>query len=513
MIAVSDAWKIKQQAFLAPEGFLEISCTITEVGAQDEIIPSGTNEAIFSDISGVAGTSGEQTTKKYATLEPNLWALDGTRNIVPTEQPYANIGYVSNIAETGSVTLALPGVHSTPIPGVTITWSSEYEEYPHVFTVTAKNGDTVVAETTITDNTKVISVVYMDIVNYDSITVTVHNWNIPNRRARIDLVKLGLDLTFTKSDITGYTHEQFGSTISGELSKNSIEFSVDNTDNRWNPNNPGGMEQYLSERQQLTVKYGFDIDGTTEWIKAGTFYLSEWRAPSNGVEASFAARDIFEYLLGESYTGRREGTLEQLVLAAFSSAGLPDAFRYDLHSALSLSPTITLKEGTEYTCAEVVQMCANAANLVMYQDRDGILHLTELDETPSGYVIPSSLAYTHPEVELSKQLKNVSVSYTDSEGNALSYALNVGTSGETQTVNNPFVVGEEAAASMANWVSRNLISRKTVSGEYRADPRIDLFDVVTVESKFGSFSPVVITDIKYSFTGSFKASYTGRVIA
>ena len=314
-------------------------------------------------------------------------------------------------------------------------------------------------------------------------------------------------MTFTKSDIFSFTHEQSGHLNSGELPKNNIDFTLNNIDGRWNPNNPTGLEQYLSERQKIKVRYGLDVNGTVEWIKAGTFYLSEWRVPANGLEANFSARDIFEYLLNESYTGAREGTLYQLVENAFDSAGVPEDFIPDVSSTLK-NYSATLPEG-ELTCAVVVQMCANAAGCVIYQDRDGILHIKPQNREPTGYVIPLALSYAHPEIELSKPLKNVSVSY----GADSPYILPVGNTGETQTVDNSLVTTEAQAANIASWVKSTLSTRKTVSGEYRADPRLDLFDVVAVQSdKYGELPGVAITDIKYTFGGSFRGSYTGRVL-
>lgn len=508
MIAVSDAWKNVQQRFLLPEAFVEISCTITEVGVQEDAVASGTNEEIFSDVGSVPGTSGEKATHRYATLEPNLWALDGTRDILPVKSPYTNSGYVSNIAETGSVTLSLPEVHATAIPGVTITWSGEYDEYPRVFTVTAKNGDTVVAETTVTDNDSSQSIVELEISNYDSVTITVHNWCLPNRRARIDTVKLGQDITFTKEELLSYSHEQIGSVVSGELPKNSISFSIDNTDNRWNPSNPSGMERYLSERQRLTVRYGLNVGDTVEWVKAGTFYLSEWRAPSNGLEASFVARDMLEYMLNEPYTGITSGTISEIANAAVAQANLPAgsivSFDFGAAGDYQVKP---FEEG--YSIAEVLQLCANAAGCGFWQDRDGVLWIKAISTSLGEYVIPSELAYSWPEIELSKNLKDVSVSWGD--GNK--YVLNVGVNGETQTVDNPLVASEEHAAYVAQMVRNRLQSRKTISGEYRADPILDVFDSVVVESKFGYVSPVVLTEVKYTFSGSFKGSYSGRVMS
>ena len=148
MISVSEAWKDLHQNFLLPESFIEIDCAVTEQGAQEAASATGINEAVFSNTENMISVSDVNTTHNYATLETNLWMLDGTQNILPDAEPYNNVGYVSDVENNASVTLTLPEVHTVAIPGVTVMWSSEFGEYPHSFTVTAKNGNTVVAETT-----------------------------------------------------------------------------------------------------------------------------------------------------------------------------------------------------------------------------------------------------------------------------------------------------------------------------------------------------------------------------
>lgn len=505
MIAVSDAWKNVQPRFLLPEGFVEIKCGITESGVNESASVSGTDEAILSDVQKVLNESWSlDSTKKYATNELNLWALDGTRNILPNSEPYDKVGYVSNIESTGSVTLTLPEVHTVAIPGVTITWSSEFEEYPSVFTVTAKNGDEVVAETTVTDNTDQRCLVPLEIANYDSVTVSVLNWGLPHRRARMESYALGHILTFGKNDLLSYTHEQSGDLLGGEIPKNSISFSINNMDGRWNPNNPTGLERYLSERQKITVRYGFDVDGTKEWIKAGTFYLSEWGAPANGFEANFVARDVFEFLLGVDMKSATYTTLKGHVEWATSGLIPSDALVVIDPSLADYSAEYMGKD----TAATIVQKCANAAKCILRYDRDGVLHIEPLNTTMTDYRITSALSYSHPEIALSKPLKSVSVGYGEEDR----YELSVSASGETQTVTNDFISKEAQAAVVAEWVRDTLESRKTVSGEFRADPRLDLFDIVLVESKYGAIAPVAITDIKYTFNGSFRGNYTGRVL-
>ena len=507
MIAVSDAWKNAQPRFILPETFVEITCAITETGAQKQATSSGENEAVFSDVEVVAGNRDVTATPKYATFEHNLWALDGSRGLLPAEGPYVNTGYVSADASIGKVTLTLSEPRTVAIAGITIVWSTEFEEYPLRFAVTVKNGDTVIGSTLIEDNASSTSLVDLEVNNYDTVEVEVYDWCLPNRRFRVERVYLGHIMTFTKNDIFSYTHEQTGSLNSAELPKNSISFTVNNIDGRWNPNNPQGLARYLSERQRVTVRYGLDLDGTIEWIPAGVFYLSEWTAPANGLEASFVARDRLEFLLYEQFGDIVEGaSLESIVkLACLDSAvvSAPDVLKVD-PSLRNYTASVDLS----HTKAEVIQMCANAACCVIRYDRDGVLNVEPLKKVASDYVIPTALSYSHPETSLSRPLRAVTVSY----GEAGAVTLSVGASGELQTVVNPFISDEEQAIAVGLWVRDTLEPRKTIGGEFRGDPRLDLFDIVEVQSKYGSIFPVVIESITYNYTGSFKANYVGRVI-
>ena len=510
MIAVSDACKDVQHRFILPETFIEIDFAITDEGAQEAALGSGTNEAGFSNVDSILDDN--KNIARYATNELNLWALDGTRIILPaSETEYEDAGYVSDNAAGGSVTLSFPEVRESPVAGVTITWSEAFGEYPSIFTVTAKNGDMVIDETTITDNTTPTSVVSLKLENYDSITVTIHSWFLPDRRFRIEKVAVGHVLTLTKSDILSFSHEQHGDLLSGELPKYSIEFTLDNSDGRWNPNNPTGMEQYLSERQKLTVRYGLDINGTIEWIKGGIFYLSEWDAPSNGLEARFVARDVFEYWMGTDTSKSANMSSAQYGNLAFI-VGWVTSTRMPEGASIVIDPSLSQTNGREFkpsgTYAEMVQKCANAACCILRYDRDGVLHIEPLNKTLTDYRITQALSYSHPEIKLSKHLKEVEVDY----GGESPYSLMVANDGEQQTVTNDYINNMDAAMAVGYWVSGVLKNRKTVSGEYRADPRLDLYDIVVVESKYGELSPVVITDVKYTFNGSFRGSYTGRVL-
>ena len=76
MQTVSQAWIAAQQQTLVPESFVEVSLTVGDPDAQAEAAVTSNGELYFSDAAAVTG-SAEQSPEKYATLEQNIWSLDG----------------------------------------------------------------------------------------------------------------------------------------------------------------------------------------------------------------------------------------------------------------------------------------------------------------------------------------------------------------------------------------------------------------------------------------------------
>lgn len=511
MIPVSNAWKEAHKGFLLPETFVEITCEVVDVNAQDTAqaaVNDWEGEAVFSRCDNVSVES--TTTPKYATLERNLWVLDGTHSILPSDGSSENPGYASP-QNIGNLYVHTETTGMTLIPGITITWSSEYNEYPTHFIVQAWLNEMPVGEMVeVRGNTSNVSVVDLELTEYDMVNIYADEWSLPDHRVRVDNVIFGHVMTFGKKDIISYRHEQSGDLNSGELPKNAITFSLDNSDGKWHPINPKGLSRYLCERQKITTRYGMNVNGIVEWIPGGVFYLSEWRAPSNGLEASFVAKDPFDFMLNVPFGSTMEWSLSKHIERAFLTGG-----GYTYHLDPSVNHTYWGVSNKEDNTAAVVQMCANAACCVVWIDRNGEPHIAPLDKTASDYTIGTAVSYTHPEVTLTKPLKTVTVRY----GGEQTAVVTVGSTGEDQTLDNPMIYdylgteNETQPVEVAQWIADTLRSRTVVSGEFRADPRLDLYDIVTVEGKYGAIAPVAITNITYEYTGCFRATFEGRVLS
>lgn len=521
MINVSNGWLSAHQKSILPECFIEITYEATDPALQDSANVTANNEAYFATTDTLVAPTTSKHQAKYAAAELGLWGLDGSYTYVGkggapnpayiSAQVSGSEGsFTSNIP---TISIAFPTVRLEAVPGITITWSPTYNEWATDFRVTAYYGEEELTSTTITGNRETTVAVPLPIEGYTRIEIAVLGWSHPNHRARCSEIFLGLSKVYHKEDLMGYEHSQTADLLSAALPKNEITFRLRNEDNRWNPDNPTGDERFLLERQEIRVRYGMDVDGEIEWIKGGTFWLSEWSTPSNGLEASFTARDLLEFM-NEEYTGPLSGTLYDIAIAALTQADLPlrdsGEPRYLVSDVLANYTTdISGEDSQTYTIAQILQLVAHAGCCVMYQDRDGVFRIEPQSTGYSGYVIDQHTSYSHPEYEFTKPLKALSVGYS----NDRRQLITVADRGEVQTVDNPMLLTQADAQRVGERAREILESRKSITGEYRADLRLDVLDPIIVTSKYAT-NIIAVTDIMYSTTGgAFRGTYTGRVMS
>ena len=517
----SQKWLDKFSETLVPETFIKISYDSTEPGVQKDASASTDSQTPFSNVSGITSENDKRSIAKYATGEPNLHLLNGTFILPPASgSSAADAGYVSRYVVSDSyhpkLTFTFSKLHVRPIPGVTILWSNTLNECAKSFKLTAYSGSTQIGTITVSDNTDIRCEVEWEISGYDSITLEVLSWCVPNRRARIEWFMVGFRLTYEKENLISYSHESNRDPISGQLSKDSVSFSLDNSQQTWNPLNPQGMYRYLYERQLVTVSYGMDVDGTTEWINGGRFFMSEWSVPSNGIEASFVARDALGFLMSSAYVGRKSGTLYDMCVDALSQ--LPEnTASYSISDELKDYPVDISKESnSSYKNSDILQMAANAAGMVLYQTREGEIRIERptffSGSSSEVYEIDPMNNYQWPEITFASRLKDVSCSVNNT---TRLYPSNSNIDGVTQSVSNSLLndsILEKSKNSMTEAYSI-LSTRKKASLEYRASPHIDALDHVKLNHSFGYASEVFATNVKYTFNGCFKGTLEGYMLS
>lgn len=422
MQEVSQAWLDNQNQTIVSESYVEVSIDIADPDAIVDASSTANGEEYISDATTLVNNLDKHVIP-YATLEQNLWLLDGSRRMIPETDPYED-GYVGNVFCDSDgyftdliplITITFTKVHQNLVPGITITWDAVLgNEFASDFIVTAYNGSSVVAETTITNNETAKTIVEMDIIDYDKITISVLRWSLPEHRARIQEIFLGINKIYGKNSLFSYSHTQTADPISSVLPKAEISFSIDNRDNVYNPNNPNSLTKYLMERQEVRSRYGYKLGNGVEWIDGGKFHLSEWDAEQNGISASFKARDLLEYMSSTYYEGVYEPSgisLYDLAVRILVKADLPLNSDSTLkwHVDESLKDIYTTAPLPIDTLANCLQLIANAAGCTLYQDRQGVLRIEPLVQELADYDITLYNSYSKSEIELSKPLKQVNV--------------------------------------------------------------------------------------------------------
>ena len=423
MQSVSTGWKENQQKPLVSESFIEIQLGLTDPEAVESVVPIATDVAPFAHLDQVVSRTVRNITP-YATLERNLWVLDGSKKILPTTD-FVDTSYVGNVLSNNDCTftsnpvveLTFPRVFYSYLPGLIIIWDMAHGDYAVDFKITLYKEGVKGIEETVTGNDTTRTVVDMDINEYDKIVVEILKWSSPRRRARIARIHLGLSVTYEKGELFGtFTHSQEVDPLSATMPKMSLKFSINNVDDSYNPYNQAGISKYLAERQEIQVRYGYRTRRGIEWIPGGTFYLSGWDAPQNGLYANFEARDILEFMNGIFMKGvyRPNGiSLKALAGEVLLDAGLPEREDgqppWKLHESLNDIYTVAPLPLVRHS--ECLQMIANAAGCVMYVDREGFLRIEPAPTSMTDYRVDNFNSYKRPEVALTKPLKQVDVSY------------------------------------------------------------------------------------------------------
>lgn len=515
MQAVSQGWKENQRQTVVGESFVEVACSVIDPEAQSTAMPSDNGHEAFSDPETIISEAGLEP-HRYATLEPGLWRLNGTLDLLPDRAPYLRSGYVgTHLSGTDGafamenrpvVVLSFSDVVQSTISGLTITWASSYGEWATEFTVRAFRRAVQIASAAVSGNGSVKSVVALELSGYDRIEIEIEGWCKPGRRARISRVLLGVERVYDKADLVKCTHTMHVDPLSASLPKAEFTFEVSNLDGEYNPDNPEGAWKYLIERQEISVRYGYKVGDAVEWIQAGTFFMASWDTPQNGITATFTARDLLEFMT-DLYSGATTGSLYDIALRALEQAQLPldhdGSVRWVIDEALKEIAAPAGAVLSDKTLAEVLQLVANAACCVLHQSRAGKLYIEPYTAAVGDYLIDANNSYSNSEISLTKQLKAVDVN----EGMAV---IGVEALGETQPVNNP-LVSKDRAVAVAKWTADYLKNRRLLSGPFRADPRLDPLDGIQVKSQFAP-NAVVVTDVELTYNGAFRGSYGGRAI-
>jgi hypothetical protein len=202
------------------------------------------------------------------------------------------------------------------------------------------NSDTLVFEEEVVDNDKSIWNPIIPIkLECKRIVITVKGNNIKQKEALLLNAGIIDTLVLTDNEITDYELlEELTSDESlpfGGVSSNEFSFNINNPMFLFTPaNSKGPLAGLLVPGAIINAYFGLEgVSNTFEYVPLGKYTISEWRAPSQGVDASVVGYDRLFDLSEEPVPMLRleeNTTVAELFIRLFIALGIPaDEFEID----------------------------------------------------------------------------------------------------------------------------------------------------------------------------------------
>jgi hypothetical protein len=86
----------------------------------------------------------------------------------------------------------------------------------------------------------------------------------------------------------------------------------------------------------------------------------------------------------------------------------------------------------------------------------------------------------------------------------------VGIEGEVVSLDNPLITSYDQAVVIGGWIADYLKNRITLKSTFRADPRLDVLDIVENINDYNT-NKVRVTNVAYEYNGAFRGTVEGRV--
>jgi len=489
MQTVTAPFDTKMSLNTRPKLTAEVEFQQLTVGAAEDAEFTATGENVISDLDQLS--NGVNSLTNYATLESGRWPLDGSTLILPdvtTGQIGAWSDELSATDKTFTTPLILTVSFSSVIDsvGLTIYFDTAQGGYPPAFTINVYNGVTL-SETINATATSSTWVYETPVNDYDKLEIEISEWSEAEQRARIAQVYFGLVQIFGDEETVEFSVFRQIDPVNASNPASELRFAFDNRDGKYDFENPSGIYDYVTLRQETFARLGF----AGELIPLGVYYVTKWETNQSTGKATFQALDALSLLdvtfTDETYTSQ---TLTTIATAALTQAGIAS---YSLDSSLGdITVTATL-EGK--TCREVLVNIAIATCLTLYVDTDGVLTIGALPTVAEDYTITYANSQK-PVGSLADPLKSISVTYDTDTAVTASYE-DYGQ--EINISNNPFIQTEARANAVLAWLAAYYQRRKNYRNDWRQNPKIECGDIIGITTDYGT-PTATVTSQQYTYS-------------
>jgi len=432
--------------------------------------------------------------RRYATLERNRWALDGSFDVFPDDFKVT--------AHMGTATEALSGENGTFSPAVwtqlnfsgvdilqaaSVFFSTDpLDGYPVDFTVEVLQGGTAYFTKKITGNkAKSVAVDGFSVYNPDAIRVTCTKWSRPGRRMRLVEILPGIYEQWDGNMLAEFSVKQQGNVACTALPYGTCTLKMDNANRRFEPRKKNGLFQSIEDRQGIEIYIGVKTaDGTIERCRLGTYYQygDGWKTGDNNITMQWYLVDIIGLLADREFIppSTLPTTLGGWLSALTGQLGVNFKDRWHADPNFTALP-VTVRTAEDIRgkkCGDLVRwVCMATGTWPRADAATGDLTAEPLWSEGNKVTLDNLTAY--PTMSANESI--AAIIFTLNDGSDTQYIVsgNSTSSSSTVSVQNPFIKTQAQALAAA----KNILA--TYGGNVldltgRGDPSSEIGDVDTV---------------------------------
>lgn len=384
--------------------------------------------------------------KTYETLEPNRFCLDG-KNMLPRKNNIDYQGYCSNTisgTETATnkfiinpkITITFPDAIETK--GLTIQFDATKNDFIKKLRIITYVDDVVVEDMIKTSNISEYPMLIMnrDFKAFNKMEIEIMETFPSHRRCRILSLLFGVMRIITDTELVSCNLKSKTELVSTSLPTCDFTFTVLDTTNSYDIDNPNNIHNYLESGQPVGFLYGYELsNGRIEWIPMTKTYTTG-KVSVNGnkqlAELTFETSSIldkFNVVYDEATYGTK--TLYTIAKDIANFVGYPNALDLD-DELMNFKTDIPLPK---LTARELLQLIANAGMCTMSINRAGqlVIKREELFVNDTNFTLDFNNMLSEPKTNKIPFIRNLISGYnTNLVENEKSELLKTSISSETE---------------------------------------------------------------------------------
>lgn len=383
----------------------EISYELVDVTAAQDAALSAPDQQPWSKISDLH--DGARKIKNWATMEPNLWLLDGEREILPEHTGGELMGIWSQsmsgpdcaFAQPPTLDITFTSPHTSI--GLTLTFSEATGDWASQVRIQwyGKHGETLADQEFSPQGGMYFCACLVE--GYYRVRVTFLKTNWPHRFLKLTGIRYGALQTFDGESLTAAKVVEEVSLLSEEVRINMLYFTFHSASGEFDLLDPSGAYVAFQQRQQVRVREY--LDGQV--LEMGIYYLQEPQTDGNITEMT--CTDLVGLLDGTDFLGGLwlgGISFGQLVGEIMTSAGLGQLYEVDpALAAVRLTgylPICTHREALQQAAFAVgaVVSCARRDKVRLFPKPSAVSHTISTADKAVGHTLRQRELVTGVEV-------------------------------------------------------------------------------------------------------------------